>query len=97
VSATPRAHPNDQFELTRDGHTAYMTYEVDGDRLRLLHTEVPDALGGQGVGAELVRVALDHAARNGLTVVPICPFAREWLQRHRDAIGDVPIDWSAST
>ncbi|MGZ4734972.1 MAG: GNAT family N-acetyltransferase [Acidimicrobiia bacterium] len=85
-----------RFEVTRDGHTAELTYHRNGDRLVLIHTEVPTALEGHGVGGELVRAALGKAAREGLTIVPICPYARQWLQRHSDAVGDVEIDWTAT-
>ena len=58
----------------------------------LVHTEVPDALAGRGLGGRLVTAALDRAEREGLTVVPWCPFARDWLQRHPDAASRVDID-----
>ncbi|MBF6555593.1 MAG: N-acetyltransferase [Acidimicrobiales bacterium] len=45
----------------------------------LIHTEVPEELAGHGVGGRLVRASLDRAAREGLTIVPLCPFARRWL------------------
>jgi hypothetical protein len=28
-----------------------------------------------------------------MTVVPLCPFARDWLERHPAEAGEVPIDW----
>jgi uncharacterized protein len=59
----------------------------------LVHTGVPDALGGHGVGGELVRAALQRAEREGLTVVPLCPYAREWLENHPDEAAGVEIDW----
>jgi len=27
--------------------------------------------------------------------VPLCPFARSWLERHPDEASAVPIDWTA--
>jgi predicted GNAT family acetyltransferase len=83
-----------RFEVTREGHTADLTYKVDGDRITLIHTNVPDALEGHGVGGELVQAAVDRAARDGLTIEPVCPYARHWLRKHTDALGDVPIDWT---
>ena len=74
-----------RFELTRDGHTAELVYRNDGDQLVLVHTEVPDELGGQGIGGQLVRAALETARRRHLTVVPVCEFARGWIESHPDA------------
>ena len=33
--------------------------------------------------------------RDDLTVVPLCPFARSWLEKHRDQLTDVTIDWDS--
>jgi predicted GNAT family acetyltransferase len=85
-----------RFELKRDGDSAELVYRLHGNRLVLVHTEVPESLGGHGVGGRLVRAAVARAARDGLTVVPVCPYARQWLEKHPDAVGDVTIDWQTS-
>ena len=84
-----------RFELTEDGHLAELVYKTARGRLVLIHTGVPDELGGRGLGGVLVKAALERARREDLTVVPLCPFARRWLERHRDEIGDVTIDWDS--
>jgi predicted GNAT family acetyltransferase len=81
-----------RFETTRDGHTAELRYRLNGSRLVLIHTEVPEELEGHGVGAELVRAAVQRAARDGLTIAPLCPYARHWLETHPDEVGAVAID-----
>jgi predicted GNAT family acetyltransferase len=80
-----------RFETTIDDHTAELTYRRHGDRLVLVHTEVPDELEGMGVGGALVTAGVDFAAQHGLTVVPMCPFARGWLERHPDVAQRVTI------
>lgn len=80
-----------RFETTIDGHMAELIYRRHGDRLVLVHTKVPDELEGKGVGGELVTAAVDFAAEQGLTVVPMCPFARGWLERHPDVAQRVTI------
>lgn len=80
-----------RFEL--DGSGAELTYRRRADRLVLVHTEVPPALEGRGVGGQLVRAAVGRAAREGLTVVPLCPFARSWLERHPQVAAGVSVDW----
>ena len=84
-----------RFVLREDGHEAELVYELDGDRLVLVHTGVPDELGGRGLGGVLVKAALQRATAEGLTVVPKCPFARRWLRKHADEVGAVPIEWPA--
>jgi predicted GNAT family acetyltransferase len=80
-----------------DGLVAELFYRVEGTYLILIHTEVPEALEGRGLGGTLVREALDRAVRDGLTVVPFCPFARGWLERHPDDAARAPIDWELGT
>ena len=72
-----------RFELRADGWLAELIYRIRGDRLVLVHTEVPVELEGRGIGGRLVTAAVDRAAREGLTLVPLCPFARGWLERPR--------------
>jgi predicted GNAT family acetyltransferase len=82
-----------RFELTEEGHLAELVYEAGKGRLVLVHTGVPDELGGRGLGGVLVKAALERARDEGLTIVPKCPFARSWLEKHRDELGDVAIEW----
>lgn len=82
-----------RLEEVVDGQVAELFYRITDGLMVLIHTEVPEALGGQGVGGHLVRAAVNRAARDGLTVVPLCPFARHWLERHSDDAAGAPIDW----
>jgi predicted GNAT family acetyltransferase len=60
----------------------FITYRVDPERMKLIHTEVAPALEGQGIASQLVAGALDDIRRRDLTIVPICPFVRAFLRRH---------------
>ncbi len=84
-----------RFEFADGGHLAELRYHRNGNRLVLIHTEVPVELEGRGIGGALVTAAVDRAAREGLTIVPFCPFARGWLERHPGVAGRVSIDWQA--
>jgi uncharacterized protein len=82
-----------RFEADIDGHRAELLYRRNGNRLVLIHTEVPEQLEGHGIGGSLVGAAVGRAARDGMTVVPLCPFARGWLERHPDVASRATIDW----
>jgi predicted GNAT family acetyltransferase len=88
--------PDSRLQADMDGHLAVLTYRRVGKRLVLVHTGVPPELDGHGLGGQLVRAALRKAGAEGLTVVPLCPFARSWLERHPDEAATVTVDWSAS-
>jgi uncharacterized protein len=83
-----------RLEIHADGDVAELIYRTRAGRLVLIHTEVPESLGGRGLGGQLVLGAIDKATDEGLTVVPLCPFARGWLERHPDAAARVKIDWA---
>jgi uncharacterized protein len=89
-------HSEARFELTQDGHTAELTYALDGERLTLIHTGVPEELEGHGIAGQLVSAAVERARREGLTIAPWCPYARRWLRKHQAELGDVPVDWKAA-
>src|SRR5262245_29003126 len=71
-----------RFELTIDGHTAFLVYERTEHTLTLIHTEVPEPLRGHQVGDVLVEAALAAGRSQGLRIVAVCPFARAYLRRH---------------
>lgn len=73
-----------RYELSVDGHLAATYYRIADGVITFIHTEVPDALAGRGVGAKLVKGALDQVRAAGLKVVPQCPFVRAYIEKHPD-------------
>ena len=71
-----------RYELVVDGVTAFVTYVRHGDRLTLVHTEVPQALGGRGVGSSLATAVLEDIRGRGLHIVPECEFIAAFIKRH---------------
>jgi uncharacterized protein len=87
-------HPDEhRFVLELDGHEAQLVYRRDGDRLVLVHTEVPEELGGRGLGGVLVQHAVDLANAEGLTIRPECQYARAWLEKQPEQAAAVTIEW----
>jgi len=71
-----------RFEITVGGHTGFLQYAKAGDRINLLHTEVPKELGGRGLGNVLAKAALDDARDTHLSVIPTCPFIKKFIERN---------------
>ncbi|MCO6388545.1 DUF5996 family protein [Aliihoeflea sp. 40Bstr573] len=72
-----------RYRLVVDGVEAEMTYSRAGDGLIIIdHTEVPAALRGRKVGERLVRQAIEDARRDGVEIIPLCPFAKAQIGRH---------------
>ena len=71
-----------RYEMVVDGVTAFVSYTRHGDRLTLVHTEVPQSLGGRGVGSSLATAVLDGVRNRGLGVVAECEFIAAFIKRH---------------
>src|SRR5438105_15907871 len=83
-----------RFEVNRHEETAFLTFHRNGKRISLIHTEVPEALEGRGLASLLAKTALEYARSNDLTVVPICPFVRSYLEKHPDEAARTKLDMS---
>jgi uncharacterized protein len=73
-----------EFFLAKDGTRAgRLTYRRQApDTVILIHTEVGEALRGQGAGKRLVEAAVLWARAEHLRLVPHCPFARATFEKH---------------
>ncbi len=74
----------DRFEIACGKNVAFLEYIVIGSLMTLVHTEVPEELGGKGFGGKLVKFALAHAKKNNLKVMAQCEFANSYILRHRE-------------
>lgn len=83
--------------LVGDIEVGFIEYDPIGDSAILIkHTEVAGEHEGKGYGSELVRRALEDLRSQGKTVVPICPYALNWVRRHREYIDVVHADMRAT-
>ncbi|WP_261935140.1 GNAT family N-acetyltransferase [Sphingomonas bisphenolicum] len=70
-----------RYELAVDGQLAIAAYDRREGALVFTHTQVPEALKGQGVGSRLVKAALADARAQNLKVVPLCEFVAAYIER----------------
>jgi predicted GNAT family acetyltransferase len=74
-----------RYELTIDGELVGIAdYRVEGSAVVFPHTEIDAARRGQGLGAVLVRAALDDVRQAGQTVVPHCWYVAQFIDEHPD-------------
>jgi uncharacterized protein len=72
-----------RYDMTVDGHTAYVTYALSNSRIKLIHTEVPKELGGRGLGSVLARGVLDDIRLRGLSVIAECEFIAGFIKKNQ--------------
>jgi uncharacterized protein len=72
-----------RYELRAGGRmVGEVAYRRRNGRIVFLHTEVDEAAEGRGFAGRLVDTALEDARREGLEVVPLCPFVASYIQDH---------------
>ncbi len=71
-----------QFRVEVEGHRGVLDYTLNERVMTITHTGVPPPIGNRGVAAELTRVALDTARREGWKVIPACSYAAAFIRRH---------------
>src|SRR5882762_6485664 len=85
---TPRVVHNEgsgKYEVwVGDKVAGFTQYEVVGDSIVFLHTEIDDAYGGQGLGKVLASAALDDVVASGKVIVPVCPFIAKFVRRNQE-------------
>ena len=82
-----------RFEIRVGGERAGLVrYQLHGDTLAFIHTEVSDKFQGLGLAGRLARGALDSARERGLAVLPYCPYIAGWIGKHPDYRDLVPED-----
>jgi predicted GNAT family acetyltransferase len=95
--------PNaNQFSADVSGHRAELDYTVADGVMSITHTRVPQAIGGRGIAAELMREALKVAGERGWSINPACSYAAAYLhkqaqssdKRHLDELLDEALEES---
>lgn len=71
-----------RFEFDLEGQTGLIDYREEDGLVYLVHTEVPESLGGQGFGTEMVRQALEEIRKHDAKVVPRCSFVAAYINKN---------------
>ncbi|MFG3281681.1 GNAT family N-acetyltransferase [Streptomyces sp. NPDC048111] len=72
------------------GRVDYFTLDGQPGALVAVHTVVEPGHEGRGIAGSLVRELYALAAREGVPVVPLCPYAARWAERHPDEAPAAP-------
>jgi hypothetical protein len=71
-----------KFTTEVEGHQAELDYTLAGHVMTITHTRVPEAIGGRGIAADLMRAALQAAQERGWSVDPQCSYAAAYMRKH---------------
>jgi predicted GNAT family acetyltransferase len=74
-----------RYEVLLDGRVVGVADYADrGDVLVFHHTEIDAPLRGRGLGAELVRFALDGLRARDRSILPTCWYVAAFVEEHRE-------------
>ncbi len=77
-----------RFEVLVDGEVAAFTeYTLSDGVMTMPHTVTERAFRGQGLAEKVVRSALESARDAGLTVRPVCPYVKKFIQENPEFQG----------
>ena len=72
-----------RYELRRGEQViGFAAYRKREGRIVFTHTEIDESFEGEGHGSRLAAAVLDDARRQGVEVIPICPFIAGYIKRH---------------
>jgi predicted GNAT family acetyltransferase len=72
-----------RYELPiADDAVAVTYYKLQDGRVVLLHTEVPNEYGGQGIGKRLAKGVFEALRAEGKRVIAKCPFMARYAVDH---------------
>lgn len=80
----PLVRTAERFELTVDGHTAFIDYTASENLIKLIHTESPEALAGRGVAKALIEKTLHYLKENNIPLLPLCPLVFAYIKKNRE-------------
>ena len=89
-----------KLTLNEKGHGAFlimngeeqlgeMVVSVSGNQLTVYHTEVSAKAEGKGLAKQMLNTMVDYARKNGLKVIPLCPYVYAQFKRRPQEYVDV--------
>lgn len=77
------------YMLDGEEQIAEMEVSISGNNLTVYHTEVLPKAEGKGLAKKLLTTMVDHARKNALKVIPLCPYVNAQFKRHPEDYVDV--------
>ena len=74
-----------RFEIYSDGELAgFAEFKIENRIISYTHTEIDVKFGGQGLGSQLIKAALDESLEQDLQVAPYCSFVSAFIKKNSE-------------
>ena len=77
------------FILEGEEKLGEMEISITGSNLIVAHTEVSEKAEGKGYAKLMLNAMVDHARKNKLKVIPLCPYVHAQFKRHASDYTDI--------
>ena len=77
------------FLMDGDEQLGEMVISISSGNLTVYHTEVATKAEGKGFAKKLLVAMVDYARKNGLKVIPLCPYVHAQFRRHPKEYADL--------
>ena len=77
------------YILDGEEQVAEMQINISGNDLTVYHTEVSPKAEGKGLAKKLLAAMVDHARKNVLKVIRLCPYVHAQFKRHAEEYADI--------
>jgi uncharacterized Fe-S cluster protein YjdI/predicted GNAT family acetyltransferase/CDGSH-type Zn-finger protein len=82
-----------RYEVELAGkNVGFASYHRRPGAIAFTHTQIDPAHNGEGIGTMLARRMLDDARKDGLSVLPYCPFLARFIARNPEYLDLVPAE-----
>jgi len=72
-----------RFEIYSDRELeGFADFKIENQMISYTHTEKDPKFGGQGLGSQLIKQALDEAMEQNLEVAPYCSFVSTYVKKN---------------
>ena len=79
-----------RFEIYSDRELAgFADFKIENQMISYTHTEIDPRFGGQGLGSQLIKEALDEALEQNLEVAPYCSFVSAYIKKNSEKYLDL--------
>ena len=77
------------YIMNDDNLLAEMEVSVSDSNVTVYHTEVVPKAEGKGLAKKLLAAMSGYSRKNGLKVIPLCPYVHAQFKRHPEEYADI--------
>lgn len=77
------------YEVQDGEQLGEMVISISGKDLTVYHTEVDPKAEGKGLAKDLLSTMVEYVRKNGLQVIPLCPYVLAQFKRRPQQYADI--------